>query len=418
MKLETARASRRRAGRAGRRRRRRRARSAGARASRRARVNVRQSPCTSTITGSAARASARPTSAAAPTNGIGRRRSRPAGSSPIWRRTPQRQPQVEEQAVELARATRRAQAGSGRRSAPLSARRRAEHAVVELLLDRVPLLREPRRAAAGGSAHGRRRERAGRSVISRPPPGAPRAGRRSTSLDERRDRRLRRRCKPVAQARLLEDAPDRSRQLVRVARAARAGRSRRRARPRARRRRRSRPPARRPRAPRPPSAAGSPSRSRAAPASAPATMRSASSRGSAGRGTRPAPRRRSRARRSSSRALGPVADDDEPCVRHARDRLDRDAERLLPRQPADEDERARLELLRRRPRAAAARDSSGRGAGVAASPQPPRDLGEVRARDDDRRGRPERPRPSGLERAHRPARRAPGTPRACPRSRP
>ena len=134
-------------------------------------------------------------------------------------------------------------------------------------------------------------------------------------------------------------------------------------------------------------------------------MRSVSSRVRRPRKLHPGRALRGRRQALELGPLGAVSDDDELRGRHAGDRLDRDAEGLLPREPADEDERARLELLGldlggRRRRVREDEDPRVR------EPPPSRDLGEVRARDDDRRRRAEGARPGGLERADRRARRA------------
>ena len=115
----------------------------------------------------------------------------------------------------------------------------------------------------------------------------------------------------------------------------------------------------------------------------------------------PAAPRTSPRRAARAGSLGTVADEDEPRLRHPRDSLDRGSERLLAREPADEDERSRLEPLRL--------ELARRGRGVRehvdpVSPKPPAsgDLGQVGARDDDRARAPQRARAERLQGAHRP----------------
>ena len=103
--------------------------------------------------------------------------------------------------------------------------------------------------------------------------------------------------------------------------------------------------------------------------------------------------------RLEARPLRSVADDDEPRLRHLRERLDRGAERLRRCQPPDEDEGPGRQLLRvdvaRRRRGVrqhvdAARIESPAG----------RDLALEGARDDDRDGAPERRVPQALQQPH------------------
>ena len=105
-------------------------------------------------------ASARPSERGRAEKGIGRRRSRRGRKLADLACAPGT-------AAAGRRGGRRAGAGARRRASrkrsslgPLSAGRRADDAVVELLLDRVPLLREPRRQREACSARVRRRGRA------------------------------------------------------------------------------------------------------------------------------------------------------------------------------------------------------------------------------------------------------------------
>ena len=280
------------------------------------------------------------------------------------------------------RAERRRQpeAGVARRAVR---RRRADDAVVELAARPRPTSWRATPGAAAGNACARRRGRAAlrssrRLRQQRLEPAVDRLAR------DRRDRGLRRGGEPSSQPRFAED-PRRSQPRARPARPGATSR---------------------PFSPSrttsgtPPTAVettGTPTDSastaecgrfsqslESSAASAPATMRSASSRDSAPRNEIRSPAPESAAAPVEARALGAVADEDKPRLGHAGDRVDRgrrapsaaSAGRRRRTSPAPA-ARA-LDLARRRRRVRQHVQP------VAAKTPAGRDLGEIRARDDDR----------------------------------